>query len=265
MYKITSDDNKFVFDKLRRYFYFEHIHILIVVKKKYQKDIEYFGTPVRNHDDRDDTILAQAEIAEQSSERMETGLTQNDVQRYSSSNISGITDVTHAIAHQDKQLSNLDLHYVMTNVRSLKAEKIKDGKLILKIKDYRDKKYESEYRAVIYSQPFYTSNHGYMVQASIYLNGDGMGNGSHLSLYVETIQGEFDALLKFPYQCWITLEVLNQTDPPKSVPKYLVADMTAGEKFGFSEFMPLDMLENPEQGYIVDDVLFVRVDVKPLS
>ena len=52
----------------------------------------------------------------------------------------------------------------------------------------------------LYSQPFYTSRFGYKMCARVYLNGDGIGRGTHMSLYFVVMRGEYDALLAWPFQ-----------------------------------------------------------------
>lgn len=53
----------------------------------------------------------------------------------------------------------------------------------------------------MYSSPtaFYTSKYGYKMCLRIYLNGDGTGRGSHLSLFFVVMRGLSDALLKWPF------------------------------------------------------------------
>lgn len=46
---------------------------------------------------------------------------------------------------------------------------------------------------------FYTSKYGYKMCLRIYLNGDGTGRGSHLSLFFVVMRGLSDALLKWPF------------------------------------------------------------------
>ena len=49
----------------------------------------------------------------------------------------------------------------------------------------------------LYSQPFYTSRYGYKMCARVYLNGDGVGRGSHVSLFFVIMQvGVHDGLQK---------------------------------------------------------------------
>ncbi len=49
----------------------------------------------------------------------------------------------------------------------------------------------------IFCLPFYSN--GYKMCIRAYLNGDGMGYKMHLSLFFVVMKGEFDALLKWPF------------------------------------------------------------------
>lgn len=76
------------------------------------------------------------------------------------------------------------------------------GTLIWKIRDYQRRKQEALAAKTLslYSQPFYTGYFGYKMCARVYLNGDGMGKGSHLSLFFVVMRGEYDALLPWPFK-----------------------------------------------------------------
>ena len=52
----------------------------------------------------------------------------------------------------------------------------------------------------LYSQPFYTDRYGCKMCGRVYLNGDGMGKGTHLSLFFVLMRGEYDALLEWPFR-----------------------------------------------------------------
>ena len=62
--------------------------------------------------------------------------------------------------------------------------------MIWKIGDYRQRKLQAVGGRILslYSQPFYTSRYGYKMCARIYLNGDGVGRGTHLSLFFVVMQ-----------------------------------------------------------------------------
>jgi len=65
-----------------------------------------------------------------------------------------------------------------------------DGVLVWKISDYIDRKRQAVEGRVLslYSQPFYTSRYGYKMCARVYLNGDGTGRNTHLSLFFVVMQ-----------------------------------------------------------------------------
>ena len=43
----------------------------------------------------------------------------------------------------------------------------------------------------LFSPPFYTSRHGYRLAASLCLNGDGKGKGTHISAFISILKGSF--------------------------------------------------------------------------
>ena len=44
-----------------------------------------------------------------------------------------------------------------------------------------------------------------------YLNGDGMGKGTHFSLFFVVMRGLYDALLRWPFRQRVTMTLLNQS------------------------------------------------------
>ena len=63
-----------------------------------------------------------------------------------------------------------------------------------------------------YSEPFYTHPDGYKMCLGVYANGSGDGKGTHVTVYVHLIQGEFDNHLKWPFRGDITIQLLNQLE-----------------------------------------------------
>ena len=64
-----------------------------------------------------------------------------------------------------------------------------------------------------YSPPFYTHLGGYRMCLEIYANREGDGKGTHVSVVVYLMRGEFDDLLKWPFLGDVTIQ-LKKTDPP---------------------------------------------------
>lgn len=52
---------------------------------------------------------------------------------------------------------------------------------------------------VCFATAFYTSKYGYKMCLRVYLNGDGTGRGTHLSLFFVVMKGPNDALLRWPF------------------------------------------------------------------
>ncbi|XP_061204365.1 TNF receptor-associated factor 5 isoform X3 [Neopsephotus bourkii] len=148
-----------------------------------------------------------------------------------------------------------------------------NGKLIWKITDYKTKKKEAvEGRVLsIFSQPFYTSRCGYRLCARAYLNGDGSGKGTHVSLYFVVMRGEFDSLLLWPFKQKVTLMLLDQSGKKNHIVEVFRADPNSssfkrpdGEMniaSGCPRFVPHAVLENTKNTYIRDDTLFLKVVV----
>ncbi|CAB4016726.1 TNF receptor-associated factor 3-like, partial [Paramuricea clavata] len=145
-----------------------------------------------------------------------------------------------------------------------------NGTLLWKIESYQRKRQDAinGVKTALYSPPFYSAQYGYKMCAKIYMNGDGFGKGSHLSLFFVVMRGDFDALQTWPFQKKITMMLLDQgngdhmidafnSDPQSSSFQRPKSDMNIAS--GSPLFMPLDSLNNRQ--YIKDDVLFIKIIV----
>ncbi|KAJ1077915.1 hypothetical protein K5549_011242 [Capra hircus] len=76
-----------------------------------------------------------------------------------------------------------------------------DGVFVWKISDFSRKRQEAVAgrTPAIFSPAFYTSRYGYKMCLRAYLNGDGTGRGTHLSLFFVLMRGPHDALLRWPF------------------------------------------------------------------
>ncbi|XP_066504382.1 TNF receptor-associated factor 5 [Hoplias malabaricus] len=144
-----------------------------------------------------------------------------------------------------------------------------DGKLIWKVHDYQRKK---EAGTALNSPPFYTSRCGYKLSARVYPGGEGSARGSHLSLYVLLMRGDFDSLLPWPFHQNITMTVLDQSSsrnhitlsftPDPSSDSFRRPTSETNSALGFSRFVSHGELENSGNAvYIRDDTLFIKVKV----
>ncbi|KAJ8276031.1 hypothetical protein COCON_G00077830 [Conger conger] len=98
-----------------------------------------------------------------------------------------------------------------------------DGVLIWKLADYSRRLQESKLRSnhELFSPPFYSHRYGYRLQVSAFLNGNGSGEGTHLSIYIRVLPGEYDSLLEWPFSYKVTFSILDQSDPSLSKPQHI--------------------------------------------
>ena len=145
-----------------------------------------------------------------------------------------------------------------------------DGVLLWKISDVATKIYESfnEPEKSFYSPPFFTSRRGYKMRARIYLNGDGMGKGTHMSLFFVIMRGEFDALLRWPFRQKVTFMLLDQRNVEHAIDAFRPDPNSSSFQrprretniaSGCPLFFPLAELN--KHAYIKDDAMFIKVIV----
>ncbi|KAL1375222.1 hypothetical protein quinque_009475 [Culex quinquefasciatus] len=150
------------------------------------------------------------------------------------------------------------------------------GTLLWKITDWSAKMVEAKSKdgLELVSPPFYTSQYGYKLQASMFLNGNGPGESTHVSVYIKVLPGEYDALLKWPFSHSVTFTLFEQgtlggqggvaesfvPDPswenfqrPSSEPDAL--------GFGFPRFVSHELLNR--RPFVREDTVFLRVKVDP--
>ena len=105
--------------------------------------------------------------------------------------------------------------------------KTTNGVLIWKIPDIRRRYRDAVDRRTIslYSPPFYTSPHGYRMCIRTYLNGDGIGKGTHLSIFFVVMRSEHDNLLNWPFKQSVRFTLINQKNPGGSITEAIVPDL----------------------------------------
>ncbi|EDO32849.1 predicted protein [Nematostella vectensis] len=156
-------------------------------------------------------------------------------------------------------------------------EKIAHSQIIWRIEDYTRKLKEAKAgnAETLFSPTFTTSKHGYRLCASVCLNGDGKGKGTHMSVFVSVLKGAFDALLKWPFHYRVTFFLLNQHENPEerkhvkfSIKPNPIPDnepflgrprLEKNASFGGAKFIKHEEIESGN--FIKDDTVFLKVSV----
>ncbi|XP_013399629.1 TNF receptor-associated factor 2-like [Lingula anatina] len=177
-----------------------------------------------------------------------------------------VKTIERALALKDVTMAEQDLRLQALENASY------DGVLVWKVNEFARKRHDavSGRATSIYSNAFYTGPHGYKMCCRLYLNGDGMGKGTHISLFFVVMRGYYDALLKWPFSQKVTLMLLDlnnrehvqdafRPDPTSSSFQRPTSEMNIAS--GCPLFVPLSQLQRPGTAYIKDDAIFIKVVV----
>ena len=135
--------------------------------------------------------------------------------------------------------------------------------MTFQVSEYRMKKDSNER---YYSPSFYTSPGGYHMAVLVDTNGDGLGKGTHMSVFALLRKGKYDTCHKWPFIGEILVTLLNQLEDKNHISKTISITFTNfGSTRGFSKFiahskLAHDKVKNTQ--YLKDDTLYFRVSVE---
>ena len=145
-----------------------------------------------------------------------------------------------------------------------------DGKYVWRIPEVcrRIKEAKEGRITSIYSAPFYTGRNGYKMCIRAYLNGDGSGKGTHLSIFYVIMRGEYDPLLRWPFESKVSLILVDQDRKKDLVQTFKPnaqsssfqrpkTDMNVAS--GFPKFASASVYNN--LSYVRDDVMYIKAVV----
>ncbi|XP_045381299.1 TNF receptor-associated factor 4 isoform X1 [Lemur catta] len=157
-----------------------------------------------------------------------------------------------------------------------------DGVLIWKIGSYGRRLQEAKAKPNLecFSPAFYTHKYGYKLQVSAFLNGNGSGEGTHLSLYIRVLPGAFDNLLEWPFARRVTFSLLDQSDPGLAKPQHVTETFHPDPNwknfqkpgtwrgsldesslgFGYPKFISHQDIR--KRNYVRDDAVFIKASVE---
>ena len=145
-----------------------------------------------------------------------------------------------------------------------------DGQLLWKITEFARRTNEavSGQQVTFYSPYFYTSRYGYKMCARIYLNGDGIGRGTHISVFFVVMRGQNDEILCWPFRQMVTFMLLDQDNvehvidtlrPDPNSSSFQRPRRKTNIASGCPTFCSLTELAN--HAYVRDDIMFLKIIV----
>ena len=175
----------------------------------------------------------------------------------------------------ERHENNSQLHLTIAKNKVLELTKalILKNTVIFKMVNFERKKARGD---TFYSNPFFTSKSGYKMCMNVEADGEGAGEGTHVSVYAHLMKGENDDSLTWPFSGTVTIELLNQLEDKNHYRKTVtflgnereicgrLIDVERGQGYGHPQFIShskLDYKRNNCQ-YLKDDTLVFRVSVK---
>ena len=198
---------------------------------------------------------------------------QNNLEQQSTTNTDTLDQLQVSLASLERGSTLKDLAFAEHDLRIGELETSSfDGTMMIALKDISTRLQEAINGRTpsIYSTPFYTSRAGYKMCVRIYLNGDGMGKGTHISLFFVIMRGQYDAILPWPFKQKVTLMLLDQNNrehvidafrPDPSSSSFRRPQSAMNIASGVPLFCPLSKLEDPRYAYIKEDTMFFKVTV----
>lgn len=174
--------------------------------------------------------------------------------------------VLKSLAKQQEQLALLQGELRTLQTKMAVSPSINQGSMTFKVMEYKKKKENNE----VYRSPsFYTTTNGYHLSVLLYPNGEGKGQGTHVSVYAELKEGRNDNKLNWPFRGSVVMELLNQLadqNHQSKVANFSEQDNAViGASWGYSNYIPhSDLLHNPlaNTQYLKDDTLYLRISVE---
>lgn len=181
---------------------------------------------------------------------------------------------------QDNMQGHMDLAHLRIRELEQRQEHVcTDGKFLWKISNYSQLFQQSatkREKEKLCSPPFYTGQNGYKLRAEAFLNGLGQGKGTHLSLYVVIMKGEYDAILPWPFQQRVDFVLIDQDNEvgarqnkvwrlscDRDSDYFKRPNKMKSLGFGCPKFVSLETLRT--RNYIRDNTIFISIDVEPLD
>ena len=122
----------------------------------------------------------------------------------------------------------------------------------------------------LHGNPGYTKQYGYKYSIRLYLHGDGIWRATHISIFFTLMKSEYDELLAWLMQEWITVELVNLRNETDNVIETFVSNAKSSSSQQPAENMNvacawptlISIEEFLNGAFIKDNSTFIRATVK---
>nr|XP_055024658.1 TNF receptor-associated factor 1 isoform X1 [Misgurnus anguillicaudatus] len=181
------------------------------------------------------------------------------------------------VAEQQQRMIRKDIHITsLQQCISAQQDVSYDGTFLWRLCDVTKRLREAATGQKIsqYSPAFYTARYGFKVCMRLYLNGDGVGKGTHISLFFVIMKGEYDPILSWPFRHKVTFFLIDQNQREHVIDAFRPDLSSASFHRPISEmnvasgcplFFPLGKLRSPKHAYCKDDTIYIKCVVETSS
>ena len=153
-------------------------------------------------------------------------------------------------------------------------KKTLNGELLWKIDklDFRMAQAKLGKVAALHSAPCYTKQYEYKYCVRLYLQGDGEGRGTHISIFFVVMKSEFDELLQWPMRKQVIIQLVNLRNEADRVIETFFSNTRLSSFQRPTENMNV-AVEYPRlisieqflnRGFVKDNSTFIKVTVKDI-
>ena len=181
-----------------------------------------------------------------------------------------VDENTSVLAQYDERIHSMSSNLSEVDLRQQILENTNmGGRFIWKIDHlkYRVKQSILGKISSLHSAPCFTSRFGYKFCTYLYLNGDGAGKGTHISLYIVIMKSEYDALLEWPFRQKVTFNLLNHSNINDSMKRSIVPDANSPsfkqphKEMNVAAGFPLFVSKERLESFVIDDSIFIETSV----
>ena len=170
-------------------------------------------------------------------------------------------------AHE--QDDTVHLHMALDTINTLQIQCKYEKQIKFKLTEFKVKKEKSE---GVQSPSYYSSPNGYNMALQVFVNGNGGGEGTQVTVFAHFLKGKYDNQLKWPFVGMIIFTLLNQLEDKNhhTMTMTLAAEdnVNVGELPRGRNLIPHSALGyNPAKNtqYLKDDTLHFRMSVEPAN
>ena len=189
-------------------------------------------------------------------------------------------DLTDAIKYNDEKLALVadKLQQLEHRVNEINADmrSSKNGSLLWKVANFTDllERSHQDHQLFVASDFVYTGIYGYKLEFRLYPYGVGLGEGTHLSLYVLVHKTEHDLLLHWPFEQKVKVKLLNMNEssskrqhhiatigPDRHSSSFVRPLHEHNPGWGFPTFLSHNDLQ--KKTFLRENCLFIKLLVEP--